>query len=241
MVTAILDASRALAAALAPADSVPSYTTNNGASWTATNLPALSVIGGFPRAYRLKVDRKNPNKVYAYDSGGAWWGSAGKVYVSTDGGHNFTLSQGSVAANLRANPWGVTSMEVNPNVEGDIWLADGNAVYHSVDSGATWTRLNHFASLWGNRQPSQWPDVQGASVIALGKAAPGATYSAAVYVVGVINGVWGVHRSDDNGATWSRFNDDAHQFGGIGAMAADWNTYGRIYVNGTGRGLIYSN
>ena len=225
----------------APADSVPSYTTNNGASWTATNLPALAVIGGFPRAYRLKVDRKNPNKVYAYDSGGAWWGSAGKVYVSTDGGHNFTLSQGSVAANLRANPWGVTSMEVNPNVEGDIWLADGNAVYHSVDSGATWTRLNHFASLWGNRQTWEWPDVQGASVVALGKAAPGAPYSAAVYVVGVINGVWGVHRSDDNGATWSRFNDDAHQFGGIGAMAADWNTYGRIYVNGTGRGLIYSN
>ena len=225
----------------APADSVPSYTTNNGASWIATNLPALSVIGGFPRAYRLKVDRKNPNKVYAYDSGGAWWGSAGKVYVSTDGGHNFTLSQGSVAANLRANPWGVTSMEVNPNVEGDIWLADGNAVYHSVDSGATWTRLNHFASLWGNRQTWEWPDVQGASVVALGKAAPGAPYSAAVYVVGVINGVWGVHRSDDNGATWSRFNDDAHQFGGIGAMAADWNTYGRIYVNGTGRGLIYSN
>jgi len=225
----------------APADSVPSYTTNNGASWTATNLPALTAIGGFPRAYRLKVDRKNPNKVYAYDSGGAWWGSAGKVYVSTDGGHNFTLSQGSVAANLRANPWGVTSMAVNPNVEGDIWLADGNAVYHSVDSGATWTKLNNFASLWGNRQTWEWPDVQGASVLTLGKAAPGASYSAAVYVVGVVNGVWGVYRSDDNGATWSRFNDDAHQFGGIGAMAGDWNTYGRIYVNGTGRGLIYSN
>src|SRR3954466_7604532 len=51
--------------------------------------------------------------------------------------------------------------------------------------------------------------------------------------------VWGVYRSDDGGATWARFNDDAHQFGGIGVMAADQNIYGRIYVSGTGRGLLY--
>ena len=225
----------------APPDSVPSYTTDNGASWTATNLPALTQTPGFPRSYRLRVDRMNPNKVYAYDSGGAWWGSPGKVYVSTDGGHNYTLSQGSVSAGLRANPWYATSLAVNPNVEGDVWLADGNTVYHSVDSGATWTKLNNFASIWGNQQPTLWPDVQGASLVALGKAAVGTPYSAAIYVAGVVNSVWGVYRSDDGGATWNRFNDDAHQFGGIGAMAADWNTYGRIYVNGTGRGLLYSN
>jgi hypothetical protein len=225
----------------APSNAVPSYTTNSGASWTATNLPALS-NQGWARAYRLAVDRKNPNKVYAYDSGGVWWsGEQGKVYVSTDGGHTFTLSQGSVSANLRANPWHATSLAVNPNVEGDIWLADGNTVYHSVDSGATWTKLNNFASIWGNQQPTQWPDVQGASIVALGKAAVGAPYSAAIYVVGVINGQWGVWESDNAGSTWTRFNDNAHQFGGIGAMAADWNTYGRIYVNGTGRGLLYSN
>jgi hypothetical protein len=225
----------------APANSVPSYTTDNGATWTPTNLPALDSIG-INRSYRLAADRKNPNKVYAYDSGGAWWGSTpGKVYVSTDGGHTFTLSQGSVSANLRANPWWATSMVVNPNAEGDVWLADGNAVYHSVDSGATWTKLNNFDSIWGSHETWSWPDVQGASVIALGKAKAGATYSAAVYVVGVVNGVWGVHRSDDGGATWTRFNDDAHQFGGIGVMAADQNVYGRIYLSGTGRGLLYSN
>jgi xyloglucan-specific exo-beta-1,4-glucanase len=60
-----------------------------------------------------------------------------------------------------------------------------------------------------------------------------------VYVAGTINGQWGVCRSDDGGATWSRHNDDAHQFGGIGVMAYQ-NVYGRIYVSGTGRGL-YSN
>ncbi|MDR6842660.1 sialidase family protein [Pseudoxanthomonas sacheonensis] len=218
----------------APGYSVPSYTTDNGATWVPTNLPAINSI--FPRAYHLVADRKNPNKVYAYDSGGHWWGTPGKVYVSTDGGHTFTLSQGSVAAGLAPNYFANTSLAVNPNAEGELWLADGNAVYHSVDSGATWKKLSQFASIMGS---NPWPDVQGATLVALGKAAPGVAYSASVYVVGVVNGVWGVYRSDDAGVTWTRFNDDAHQFGGIGVMAADQNLYGRIYVSGTGRGLLY--
>jgi hypothetical protein len=221
----------------APSDSVPSYSTNNGDTWTATNLPALPGVG-INRGYRLAADRKNPNKVYAYDSGGATWGTAGKVYVSTDAGHTFTLSQGSVSANLAANGYWNTSLVVNPNAEGDVWLADGNAVYHSTDSGATWTKLTGFATVPASGTRDQQ---DGASAIALGKAKAGATYSAAVYVVGTRNGQWGVYRSDDGGATWTRFNDDAHQFGGIGAIGADWNTYGRIYTNGAARGIQYSN
>jgi hypothetical protein len=225
----------------APPNSVPSYTTNNGASWISTNLPSLpSVAQGISRGYRLAADRKNPNKVYAYDSGGASWsGTTGKLYVSTDGGHTFTLSQGSVAANMAPDLWGNTSMVVNPNAEGDIWVADGNTIYHSTDSGASWVKSPTFATVAGSGTAGQ---KQGASVIALGKAASGSTYSAAVYVVGTaVNGVWGVYHSDDGGATWARYNDDNHQFGGIQHMAGDWNTYGRIYVNGTGRGLLYTN
>jgi hypothetical protein len=218
----------------APPDSVPSYSTNNGASWTQTNLPALASVGaGWPRAYRLAADRKNPNKVYAFDSGGANWSwLPGKVYVSTDGGHTFTLSQGSVNANMAWNDWGDTSMMVNPNVEGDIWLADGNAVYHSTDSGSTWTKLTAFATANGT---------MGATKVTLGKAKRGSPYSAAIYVEGTMNGQWGIFHSDDGGATWSRWNDDAHQFGGSAVVVGDWNTYGRIYVNGVARGLQYSN
>jgi hypothetical protein len=223
---------------LATTNSVPYWSSNNGGSWTATNLPAPTTTS-IPSSYHLAVDRKNPSKVYAYDAGGAsWTNTPGKVYVSTDGGHNFTLSQGSVAANLAPNAFGSTSLVVNPNAEGDLWLADGNTVYHSTDSGASWTRLNGFATVGANGSTGQ---LQGASLIALGKAQAGSTYSAAIYVVGTMNGVWGVYHSDDGGATWARFNDDAHQYGGIGPIAADWNTYGRIYFGGAGRGVIYTN
>ncbi|WP_413671473.1 dockerin [Massilia cellulosiltytica] len=222
----------------APANSIPSWTTNNGASWTqASGLPTPN--GGLNNAYRLVVDRQSPNKVYAFDGGGAWWnGTTGKVYQSTDGGHSFALVQGSVAANFAPNDFGLTTMVGNPNASGDLWVADGNAVYHSTNSGASWTKLSGFATVAASGSTGA---LQGATRIALGKAQAGSSYSAAVYVVGTRGGVWGIWHSDDGGATWARFNDDAHQYAGIGVIAGDWNTYGRVYFSGNGRGVIYTN
>ncbi|KGF79354.1 dockerin [Massilia sp. JS1662] len=218
----------------APPDSVPSYSTNSGASWTATNLPAFTATwNGFQRAYRVAADRVNPSKVYAFDSGGAPWSNEpGKVYISYDGGRNFGLSGMWGAQNMAPNAWGDTAMVVNPNAEGDIWVTDGNALYHSVNSGWNWVQVGSFASANGTK---------GATKVALGKALAGSSYSAAIYVEGTLNGQWGIFHSDDGGLTWARFNDDAHQFGDSGVMAGDWNTYGRLYVNGAARGLIYSN
>jgi hypothetical protein len=123
-------------------------------------------------------------------------------------------------------------MVVNPNAEGDIWVTDGNALYHSVNSGWNWTKVGNFAPANGTK---------GATKVALGKALAGSSYSAAIYVEGTLDGQWGIFESDNGGATWMRFNDDNHQFGDSGVMAGDWNTYGRLYVNGAARGLIYSN
>ncbi|MES2349965.1 MAG: dockerin [Pseudomonadota bacterium] len=222
----------------APSQSVPAYTTDNGTTWTYTNLPALNRMGD--RAYRVVADRKNPNKVYAYESGGVWyaqWTESAHFYTSTDGGHTFTDS-----ATFAANTWNTetkyTSIAVNPNAEGDIWIVDGKSILHSLDSGATWTKLNVTAPIFG--ESTWWPDVYGATSIALGKAPAGASYSASVYVVGVVNGVWGVYRSDDAGATWIRFNDDKHQYGGIGTLAADQTVPGRLYLSGSGRGVFFS-
>ncbi len=225
----------------APANSVPAYTTNNGATWTYTNLPALNPV--FARSYRVVADRKNPNKVYAYNSGGAWWAQwseTPRFFTSIDGGHTFTESAAFPASGTVVAAFGSSSIAVNPNAEGDIWLVDGQSILHSLDSGATWSRLNVTAPIWGANPTWQYPEVYGATSIALGKAPAGAAYSASVYVVGVINGVWGVYRSDDGGGNWRRFNDDKHQFGGIGTLAADHAVPGRLYLSGGGRGILFS-
>ena len=48
--------------------------------------------------------------------------------------------------------------------------------------------------------------------------------------VGVINGVRGVFRSNDSAESWTRINDDAHQWGLILQITGDPRIYGRVYV-----------
>lgn len=217
---------------------VPYYTTDNGATWTATNLPppTQTTVGS---AYHLAADRKNPNKVYAYDSGGArWTNTNGSFYYSTDGGKTFTKSTDPTLNDLSFQSYHSTWLAVNPYVEGDVWLTNGDNVFHSTDSGLTWTKLTTMASTPAGYNHYNGPTFYGAKRIALGKPLPGSSYSAAVYLVGTVSGVPGIFRSDDAGATWTRINDDANQWGGVGALAADHNVAGRVFL--AARGVLYN-
>ena len=225
----------------APSKAVPAYTTDYGKTWTYTNLPPLA-NAWVNRNYTVVADRKNPNKVYAYNSGGAWWqqwSEKTRFYTSTDGGHTFSESTGFLSSGAALNQFYLTSVAVNPYQEGDIWLVDGFHILHSSDSGATWTQLSAAQPVFGPNSAYE-PTTYGATSIALGKAPAGAKYSASIYVSGIVNGVSGVHRSDDGGVTWTRFNDDKHQFGGMSTLAADHNVPGRLYVSGAGRGVLFS-
>jgi hypothetical protein len=217
---------------------VPYYTINNGVTWTATNLPPPSQTT-VNAAYHLAADRQNPNKVYAYDSGGAnWTGARGKFYYSTDGGKTFTKSTDATIAGASWHQFTTTWLAVNPNEEGDVWLADGDNLYHSTDSGVSWTKLSNMASTPAGYNQYGAPSLYGAMRVALGKPVAGSSYSAAVYLVGTVGGIAGIYRSDNAGATWTRINDDAHQWGGIGALAADNTVAGRVYL--AGRGVLYN-
>jgi hypothetical protein len=51
--------------------------------------------------------------------------------------------------------------------------------------------------------------------------------------------VIGVFRSNDQGATWVRVNDDQHQYGQMDNVAGDEDHYGRVFVTTQGRGIPY--
>jgi hypothetical protein len=53
------------------------------------------------------------------------------------------------------------------------------------------------------------------------------------------NGVSGVYRSEDQGATWQRIDDLQHQFGYINYLTGDPRLYGRVYLGSGGRGILY--
>ena len=98
-VAAAADASRVV---WSPPGAEVSFSTNNGASWTAST--------GIPRGATVVSDRVNPLKFYGFANG--------VFYVSADGGANFTAS---AAAGLP----GFVRFKAVPGREGDVWLAGG--------------------------------------------------------------------------------------------------------------------
>lgn len=60
-----------------------------------------------------------------------------------------------------------------------------------------------------------------------------------LYTSGTIEGVYGFYLSNDGGWSWTRVNDDDHQFGDIRSIDGDKHVAGRFYVATGARGLIY--
>ncbi|GEC07373.1 carbohydrate-binding protein [Streptomyces spinoverrucosus] len=145
--------------------------------------------------------------------------SGGTLYASTDGGATFTARATNLPADGR--------LKAVPGIAGDLWIAGGTkGLLHSTDGGRNFTTLK---------------TVKSASALGFGKAEPGTSYQA-LYLIGTVKDVTGVFRSTDQGATWLRVNDDAHQWGaigGVGVITGDPDTYGRVYVGTNGRGLQY--
>lgn len=104
-----------------PDKSAPSYSTNNGATWTAS-------AGGPPASsatYHPLSDRVNPSKFYIAQP------STGTLFRSLDGGATFAPTATGLP----------TSMDIPvavPGLEGNIWLpAWGGGLYRSIDSAAS--------------------------------------------------------------------------------------------------------
>lgn len=230
------------------------YSTNQGSSWTAVStLPVTGASSGsvavsadgatiywYPdkgaNTYYTKdkgatwqplltsvaltsrpiADRVNANKVYSYIN------STGLLYTCTfnSNTNSYTSTTSSVGTG------GSNIIRSIPSVEGDVWIPlNGSGLKHSVNG--TVTAIS---------------SVTTCDAVGYGKAAPGKSYPT-IYIWGTpVGGVLGVHRSDDMGVSWTRINDDTHEYGGPGNgnyVMGDRNIYGRVYMSTAGRGVAY--
>lgn len=191
------------------ASNVPQFSVNNGATWTATT--------GLSTRVTATADKVKPATFYAFDS------SASGGFFST------TNSSGQVFTKVNTTPLptGTSGRPVASWAKaGDLWLPLGNnGLYHSVDGGVTWVKAVTVAT---------------ANSVAVGAAAPGST-TQSVFLYGSASplGIAAIYRSDNNGASWVRINDDLHQYGGPTLIQADPRVYGRVYLGMNGRGIIY--
>jgi hypothetical protein len=194
----------------APGAAVPDYSIDFGRTWTQCS--------GAPKGLRVVADRVNPKKFYGYDA------ANGTVYASSNGGATFVeraarlpKDEGSPDLRAEAKPKAV------PGHEGDLWLPMASGLYHSTDSGTSFTKL---------------ASIDSAPLVGFGMAAEAGSYPT-VYAAGTVKGVYGIFRSKDAGSSWTRINDDAHQFGDLGDLTGDPRIYGRVYVGTNGRGIVY--
>ncbi|WP_276500148.1 T9SS type A sorting domain-containing protein [Terrimonas pollutisoli] len=191
--------------------SITYYTTNNGGTW----LSSLGVVVGDAAPVS---DQVNPNYFYIYHP------SAGQLFRSSDKGVSFSVA-GTPGASTANHPWESALARTVPGFEGHIWIPLGrNGLKYSTDAGSTYTTV---------------ANVTYCKSIGIGKAMPGSNYPT-VFIWGTVSGVTGLFRSTDQGVTWLRLNDDAHQFAGAPLLIGDMNVAGRVFMSaGGGRGLIY--
>ncbi|MEU3859856.1 sialidase family protein [Streptomyces sp. NPDC028722] len=191
--------------------------------WAPTNGPAhRSADGGaswqevpsFPQGATPLADPADPAAFYAYDT------ATGTLYAGTGHGRTFT-------ARATGLPAGDSQFQlaVAPGRTGDLWLsAKEHGLYRSTDGGVSFTAVG---------------GVRAAYTLGFGKAAPGARYPA-LYLVGATDSGPAVLCSDDRARTWTRINDDAHQWGWTGqAITGDPRVHGRVYLATNGRGIQY--
>ncbi len=178
------------------------------------NGATWSEVTTFPKGATPVADPADPTLFYAYDT------DTGTLLASTDSGRTF-------AARATGLPSGDSEFKLvaAPGRSGDLWLsAKGEGLHRSTDGGASFSKIT---------------SVGASECLGFGKAADGADYLA-IYQVGTIGTVTGVHRSDDGARTWVRINDDQHQWGWIGtAVIGDPRVYGRVYLATNGRGVQY--
>lgn len=183
--------------------------------YSTNNGGSWASVGGTNVSGATPVaDFVNTNKFYIYNS------NSGQLLVSTDKGVSFAASA--------SNPgqWGSQLIRAVPGNEGHVWVPlYGGGLKYTTNNGTSWTTVSN---------------VTYCGAVGIGKAAPSATYPA-LYIWGTVGGVRGIFRSIDQGANWTRINDDAHEWGGPGNgnfVMGDMNVYGRVYMSTVGRGLV---
>ncbi|MFE9697509.1 1,4-beta-glucanase [Streptomyces sp. NPDC006270] len=182
---------------------------------SADNGRTWTEVPTFPPGATPVADPADPRRFYAYDT------VTGAVRCSADAGRTFTtaatgLPSGDAQFRLAATP----------GRSGHLWLsAKQHGLYRSTDGGHTFAKV---------------PGCRASYTLGFGKAAPGAGHPA-IFHVGAVDRTTAVLRSDDEGASWIRINDDAHQWGWTGeVITGDPRVHGRVYLGTNGRGIQYA-
>jgi xyloglucan-specific exo-beta-1,4-glucanase len=164
---------------------------------------------------RIVVDGSNNNKFYAYNP------TTGALMISNGNNATSFTQAGTTATG------GSTLIRTIPGKDGHLWVAlNGGGLARSTNSGTSFSTIS---------------SVTYCGAVGFGKEISAGAYPT-LYIWGTVNNVLGLYRSTNEGADWTRVNDDAHEYGGPANgqfVQGDRNIYGRVYMSTAGRGVVY--
>ena len=209
----------------------PYYTLDGGVSWKPINVKNVSgeTETGWSNAYYLNrhivaADKASVGTFYLYNY-------LDGLYRSRDGGANWTLVySGEIAPYSGFN----AKLRSVPGYSGHLYFTSGeqggpedrhpapNPFMRSTDGGTTWVAVDGVLEV---------------RAFGFGKAR--GSYPA-IFVVGWVNGHYGIWRSDDDATSWIKIGEFplgilVH----VTAIEVDGNVAGRVYVGFGGAGYAY--
>lgn len=171
----------------------------------------FSAVSSLPSGAVIASDKKDNTKFYA--------GSSATFYVSTDTGTTFA------AGGKLGSATAIRDITASPATSGDVWVSTDVGIFHSTDSGASFTQVS--TALTNTYQ------------IALGVGSGSTWY---VYAFGTGSAGARLYASADSGATWVDIQGSTQGFGSIDSckLAGSGSTAGQVYVGTNGRGVFWA-
>lgn len=198
-----------------------SYSDDFGATWSNCS----GITNG--RTSHILVDSEKPNYIYAYTNVTSYSGEETYYYLYVSSDYGATFTQNKVEVNdMCAEQRRIAQV---PGEAGKLYCPIGwYGLSITDDYGKTFKKVEN---------------VVYCEAVSVG-AAKDENSPAAIYIWGWVddNDAKGVYRSNDEGKSWVRLNDDAHQYGGPGNgnfIIADQNEYGTFYMSSVGVGIVY--
>ncbi len=211
------------AAVISSADGKQFIVTGEQAFWSKNKGKNWQPIKGLPNWARPVADRVNGQVFYALDF------ATSKLYKSEKGADQFTQIDSTglpqdIAKDQpswREQAWPLLT---TPNQPGDLWLVSSRGLYHSADGGKKFTQLNTDIKILQ---------------LSFGKAPAASNYPSLFAIAESTDGK-AIYRSDNQGKTWLKLNDDDHRYGQrFRTLVGDPKHFGRVYIGTDGRGIIY--
>jgi photosystem II stability/assembly factor-like uncharacterized protein len=220
----------------------PRYSVDGGSTWlTSTVLdeagspvdfstnPFQLIFTNSSKHFALVADPVQPRTFYAM--------TVSNFMVTTDGGATWRIPPGTSQAFRPSFNFFINSqMTAVPGRQGDLWLTTGAGapgaggnLFHSTDGGSNWQRI----------------ELTKVYNVAVGKGASGRDYALYIYGQPDPSKVYGVYRSDDQGATWYLISGDGRHgypvdsFNIPAHLAASQDVEGLVYISFTGMSYAY--